>query len=238
MTTYDVRLEKREEIATGTMAFHLQKPRGFRFIAGQAATLELVEPPVGEGQSQRTFSIVSAPFEETLLFATRMRDTAFKRALKALPDGARLRLEGPYGELQLGADARPAVLIAGGIGITPFVSMLRQATHDRSARRLRLVYSNRRPEDAAFLAELQGLEGRNANFRLHATMTDMGNSTRKWDGETRLVDAAMLQRSAAGLAAPLYYVVGPPAMVEAMKQTLNGAGVAAADIRTEEFYGY
>jgi ferredoxin-NADP reductase len=238
MAAYQVRIERREEIATGTMAFHLEKPRGFSFVPGQAVTLELLEPPAGEGQGQRTFSIVSAPFEDTLLFATRMRDTPFKRALKGLPDGARVKLDGPYGELQLGDDARPAVLIAGGIGITPFISMLRQATQDRSSRRLRLVYSNRRPEDAAFLAELQGLEGRNANFRLLATMTDMRNSARNWDGETRLVDAGLLQRSAGDLAAPVYYVVGPPAMVEAMKQTLKGAGVAAADLRTEEFYGY
>jgi len=238
MTIFDTRLERREEIATGTMAFHLRKPRGLGFTAGQAVTLELVEPPAGEGQGQRTFSIVSAPFEDTLLFATRMRDTAFKRALRALPDGAPMRIDGPYGELQLGNDARPAVFIAGGIGITPFVSMLRQATRDRSARRLRLIYSNRRPEDAAFLDELQGLEGRNANFRLFATMTDMGNSSRAWDGETRLVDAGLLKQAAADVAAPVYYVVGPPAMVEAMKLTLKEAGVAAADIRTEEFFGY
>jgi ferredoxin-NADP reductase len=238
MTAYQVRLERREEIAAGTMAFHLEKPAGFRFAAGQAVSLELIEPPAGDGQGQRTLSLVSAPFESTLLLATRMRDSPFKRALKALPDGARIKLDGPFGELALDGDARPAAFIAGGIGITPFVSMLRQAARDRSPRRLRLLYSNRRPEDAAFLAELQELERRNGNFRLLATMTDMPNSARKWDGETRLVDARLLQRLAGDLAAPIYYVVGPPAMVEATKQTLKAAGVAAADVRTEEFYGY
>ena len=69
-------------------------------------------------------------------------------------------------------------------------------------------------------------------------MTDMRNSASKWDGETRLVDAGLLQRAVGDLAAPVYYVVGPPTMVEAMNVTLKGAGVAAADIRTEEFYGY
>ena len=238
MTAYETRLEGREEIAEGTMAFHFDKPAGFSFKAGQAVALELIDPPAGDGQSQRTFSLVSAPFENTLVVATRMRDSAFKRALKALPVGARMKLEGPFGDLTLGDAARPAVLIAGGIGITPFMSMLRQAGQDRSPHRLFLVYSNRRPEDSAFLAELQGLERQNNNFRLLATMTDMNKSARKWDGETGLVDAHLLQRFVGDLAAPIYYVVGPPAMVGAMQETLKQGGIAAGNIRTEEFYGY
>lgn len=238
MTTYETRLEGREDVAEGTMAFHFEKPAGFSFKAGQAVTIELIDPPAGDGQSQRTLSLVSAPFERTLVVATRMRDTAFKRALKALPHGAHMKLEGPFGDLTLGDAARPAVFIAGGIGITPFMSMLRQAAHDRSAHRLFLVYSNRRPEDSAFLAELQGLERQNNNFRLLATMTEMSKSARKWDGETSLVDADLVQRFAGDLAAPTYYVVGPPAMVGAMQETLRQAGIEEGNIRTEEFYGY
>ena len=238
MTTYDARLEGSEEIAEGTMAFHFEKPAGFSFKAGQAVALELIDPPAGDGQSQRTFSLVSAPFESTLTVATRMRDSAFKRALKALPDGTKMKLEGPFGDLTLGDAARPAVFIAGGIGITPFMSILRKAAKDRSPQRLFLVYSNRRPEDSAFLAELQGLERQNKNFRLLATMTDMSKSARKWDGETGLVDADLVKRFVGDLAAPIYYIVGPPAMVGAMQETLRRAGIAEGAIRTEEFYGY
>lgn len=238
MTTYDVRLKGRESIAEGTMAFHFEKPTGFSFKAGQAVEIALIDPPAGDGQSKRTFSLVSAPFENTLTVATRMRDTAFKRALKTLPDGASIKLEGPFGDLSLGNAARPAVFIAGGIGITPFMSMLRQAAQDPSPHPLFLVYSNRRPEDSAFLAELQGLERQNKNFHLLATMTEMSKSVRKWDGETALVDAGLVKQFIGDAAAPVYYVVGPPAMVGAMKETLGGAGVAGDNIRTEEFYGY
>ena len=238
MSAYETRLERREAIAEGTMAFHFEKPAGFSFKAGQAVALELLDPPAGDGQSQRTLSLVSAPFESTLVVATRMRDSAFKRALKALPDGAKMKLEGPFGDFTLGDPARPAVFIAGGIGITPFMSMLRQAVKDRSPQRLFLAYSNRRPEDAAFLAELQGLERHNRHFRLLATMTEMSQSARQWDGETHLIDADRVKRFAGDPAAPIYYVVGPPAMVRAMQETLTGAGIAAGDIRTETFYGY
>ncbi len=238
MSIHEVKLKGRLEVAEGTLAFRFSRPDGFAFEAGQAIRLELIEPPADAGQSGRSLSLVSAPFERELMVATRMRDSAFKRALKALPEGASMRIDGPFGDLTLDDAGRPAAFIAGGIGITPFMSMLRQAAHDRSPRRLFLAYSNRRPEDSAFLDELQELERRNERFRLMATMTDMGKSARDWSGETGLVDAELLKRLVGDLAAPIYYVVGPPAMVEAMQRTLSGAGIAEDRIRTEEFYGY
>lgn len=238
MTTYEVRLKGREEIAEGTMAFHFEKPTGFSFKAGQAVALELIDPPVGDGQSRRTFSLVSAPFESTLVVATRMRDSAFKRTLKTMPDGTSMKVEGPFGELTLGDAAQPAVFIAGGIGITPFISMSRQAAKDRLPQRLLLLYSNRRPEDAAFLAELQRLEQQNKNFRLVATMVEMSKSSRPWKGETGLINEDLVKRVVGDLSVPIYYLVGPPGMVEAMREMLNRAGINDDAIRSEEFYGY
>jgi ferredoxin-NADP reductase len=240
MTTYEARLEGREEIAEGSMAFHFEKPTGFSFKPGQAIDVVLIDPSTTDAQGARhTFSIVSAPFQGELVVATRMRDSAFKRAFKSLPIGSLAKVEGPSGSLTLHNDrARPAVFIAGGIGITPFMSILRQAAKDQLPQRLLLLYSNRRPEDAAFLAELQQLEQQNKNFRLVATMTEMSKSARKWDGETSFVNADLVKRVVGDLAAPTYYVVGPPAMVEAMQEVLSRAGVAEDNIRTEEFYGY
>src|SRR5688572_21480433 len=156
------------------MAFRFSKPAGFAFKAGQAVTLSLIDPPAEANSAQRIFSLVSAPFEDGLTVATRMREgSAYKRALEALPLGATLKLKGPRGLMTLHEDrSRAAVFIAGGIGITPFMSMLRQAAQERLAQPLFLLYSNRRPQDAPFLAELQDLARRNGSFRLLATMTD------------------------------------------------------------------
>jgi ferredoxin-NADP reductase len=240
MTTHESRLQGREEIANGTMAFHFEKPAGFSFKPGQAIDVLLLDPPSADAQSARhTFSIVSAPFENELTVATRMRDSAFKRALSSLPVGSHIAIDGPSGSLTLHKDsARPAVFIAGGIGITPFMSMLRQAAKDRLQQRLVLLYSNRRPEDAAFLAELQRLEQQNPNFQLVATMTLMSGSSQPWDGQTGLIDEPLLKSVASDLPAPIYYVAGPPSLVETMRETLNGAGIDDDDIRSEEFYGY
>jgi len=239
MTTYDVTLGALEEVAEGTMAFHLAKPPGFAFKPGQAIDLVLPGLPGHGGQNRHTFSIVTAPFERDLVVATRMRDSVFKRALRGLPMGAPVRIDGPFGSLTLHNNReRPAVFIAGGIGVTPFMSILRQAAQDPLPRSLTLLYSNRRPEDAAFLCELQQLEQRNKSFRLVATMTEIAKSALPWTGEVRVIDADLVKKVSAGLPAPIYYLAGPPAMVEGLRKTLSEAHIDDDDIRSEEFYGY
>jgi ferredoxin-NADP reductase len=240
MPTFETVFLRREELAEGTMAFYFARPAGFAFQAGQAINLGLIDPPETDQKgNRRTFSIASAPFQDEIMIATRMRDTAFKRVLKAMPAQTRVQLRGPTGKFTLDpSDARPAALIAGGIGITPFMSIVRQAAHDALRRKLCLVYSNRRPEDAAFLPELVALEGRNPNYRLVGTMTEMEKSQMPWKGERGFLDRPMLERALGELAAPTYYLAGPPAMVAAMKKHLVEAGAPQEQIRTDEFFGY
>src|SRR2546425_38719 len=80
---YQCKLLNRVEVAEGTMAFHFEKPARFDFKPGQSADLTLSSPPETDAEGNtRTFSIASPPFENHLMFTTRMRDTAFKRSLK------------------------------------------------------------------------------------------------------------------------------------------------------------
>jgi ferredoxin-NADP reductase len=96
----------------------------------------------------------------------------------------------------------------------------------------------RRPEDAAFLAELQSLEGDNPKYKLIASMTEMEKSHQLWRGETGLIDQGMLGRHLKGAASPIYYIVGPPAMVKGLHEMLRKVGMNDSDIRAEEFAGY
>jgi ferredoxin-NADP reductase len=235
-----VDLTGREEIAEGTMAFHLEKPAGFIFKAGQYVDLTVVDPPeMDSAGDTRAFSLASAPFEDQLVVATRMRDTAFKRFLKTAPLGTTMEIAGPMGSFTLHNNAaKPAVFLAGGIGITPFLSMLKQAAHDRLAHQLYLFYSNRRPEDAAFMDVLQDLRQSNPNYHFIANMAEMEKSQREWTGETGFINREMLARHLPALQGPIYYVAGPPAMVAAMRGILADASVDEDDIRTEEFAGY
>ena len=234
------KLIRREEVAEGTMAFHFEKPSGFNFRAGQFADVTLTDPPETDAEGNtRTFSIASPPFDNELVFTTRMRETAFKRSLRKLSLATEVKIGSAAGSFTLHKNpAKPAVFLAGGIGIAPFLSIVRQADRDRLPHKLYLFYSNRRPEDAAFLDTLQTLETTNPNFHLICTMTKMAKSKKEWKGETVLIDKEMLSRHLAILQGPIYYIAGPPPMVAAIRQTLVSAGVEEDDIRTEEFGGY
>jgi len=241
VATYTVRLTARDEVAEGTLAFHFEKPVGFTFKPGQA--IDLIVPKQGvasdSSQARHAFSIVTAPFEDDLIIATRMRDSAFKQALGALPVGTEVQVEGPFGTLTLHKNtARAVVFIAGGIGITPFMSILRNAVEQGGPQPLTLIYANRRPEDAAFLAQLQQWERQNPAFRLLATMTQMNHSSQAWDGHAKPVDGDFIKSAIEPLPSPVFYVSGPPAMVQAMQATLAAAGIDEDDVRSEEFYGY
>ena len=237
---YPSKLLNKLEVAEGTMAFHFEKPPGFAFRPGQASDLTLLDPPESDSEGNiRTFSIASAPFEDQLMFATRMRDTAFKRSLKRVPLGTPVRMDPATGSFTLHKNsAKPAVFLAGGIGITPFFSIVKQAVHDRLPHQLHFFYSNRRPEDAPFLDALEKLEKTSPTFRFVGTMTDMLHSKRKWDGETGLIDKPMLAKYLSDLRGPIYYIAGPPAMVTSMRKMLIASSVDEDDIRTDEFSGY
>jgi ferredoxin-NADP reductase len=234
------KLKRRQEIAEGTMAFHFEKPAGWAFKPGQYIDMTLLDPPESDSEGNiRSFSIASAPQEDTLMVATRMRDTAFKRVLKTMPLGTQVKVEGPLGSFTLHSNAsRPAVFLSGGIGITPFRSILVNAARTGLENRIVLFYSNRRPEDSAFLQELQEIGDENKDYQIIGVMTEMEKSTRPWNGEIGLIDKAMLGRFVPDIAAPIYYTAGPPAMVAAMKKTLANAGVNEDDVRSEDFAGY
>lgn len=240
MPLYKVKLKSRTEIAVETMVFRFEKPEGFTYKAGQFADYTLINPTETDAEGNtRGFSLASAPYEDDLMFATRMRDTAFKRDLKAMALGTELTLDAPYGSLALHNNASiPAVFLTGGIGITPVRSILLQAMHDNVPHQIFVFDSNRRPEDAAFLAELREPRKQNPDYTFIGTMTDMKESNQEWHGETGFITKPMLLKYIADLTLPIYYIAGPSGMVTAMRMTLSEAGVNDDNIRTEEFSGY
>ena len=239
-SAYVSTLKRRETVAEGTMAFHFARPANFQFRAGQAMDVTLLNPPETDAEGNiRTFSLASAPFDPDLMVATRMRDTAFKRVLRSVPLGAEVKIEGPSGSFTLHKNsAKPGVFLAGGIGITPFLSIIREAARENLPHQLYLFYSNRRPEDAPFLDLLQQAARENSRFHLIATMTEMSRSQASWAGETGFINKPMVAQHLPSLQGPIYYLAGPPAMVTAMREMLVDAQVDEDDIRTEEFSGY
>jgi len=235
MAEYQMTLMDRQRIARDTMAFWFDANGArYEFRAGQHADFAFGT----ESDNSHIFSLASAPLDkEPIMIAMRMRKTAFKSALKAAALGAKFIVSRPRGSFTLHRDiTRPAVFLAGGIGITPIRSILQSATQERLPHKLYLFYSNREADDAAFIEELQGMAAQNPNFTLVPTIT--GNKTLAWRYEKGHINREMLTRHLLGLDGPIYYIAGPSGMVTAMTELLKSSGVNEDDMRTEEFGDY
>ena len=228
------------EIAEGTMAFVFDTTgSGFAFKPGQHADYTLINPPeTDEKGNTRTFSFASAPGRDYIMIATRMRGSAFKNSLNAMPLGTKVKVGEPYGDMTLHKDAKkPAVFLAGGIGITPFRCMIEWAAANSLDRKIYLFYSNKTADESAFLADLVEFSKADPNFKLIATATREEDPA--WKHERGRIDEAMLKRHLGDdVQKSVYYVAGPPAMAEALTETLVKMGVDEDSIRKEEFAGY
>jgi ferredoxin-NADP reductase len=145
MASFITRIESQRPVAAGTFEVRIAKPFEFSFRAGQFAVLGVIDPPVRDwGGRFRRLSLLSAPFESDLTFGVRTSTSAFKQVLSTAATGTPIELKGPAGEFRLHDEVtRPAVFLAGGIGIAPFISILRQARHDRAPHSFYALYSNR-----------------------------------------------------------------------------------------------
>jgi ferredoxin-NADP reductase len=233
------RIKEKQEIAKGTVlaTFDLLGEE-VDFTPGQYFFVTL--PDVGHQDDKglrRHITVVTSPNEKGVLgFATRMRDSAFKKSLAELPIGAEVDVEPPKGKFTLPSDAsRPLVFVAGGIGITVFRSMLRFIREERLRYRVTLIYSNRDRESTAFLKELRELEKEIPDFRLILTMTEDPD----WQGESRKIDAQFFEDYLEGdLNRFTFLVAGPPGMVKGIQEALAEAGVKERNVAAERYSGY
>lgn len=199
----------------------------FSFLAGQYVRISapklLYADPKG---ISRVFSIASSPNDKNKIsVAFRDSGSGFKRTLMELPIGSLIDIEGPFGYFTLPKDnSRPLVFIAGGIGITPFLSMVRYATEEKPARQITLLYVNRNAESAAYLEELTTIAKQNPHFLLK--------------NQFGRIDANFIQQSVKNLVEPIWYIVGLPTMVAETRYLLSRLDVNDAKIYFEDFIGY
>ncbi len=235
---FQSKLVRKEEIAEGTIAFYFEKPEEFTYVPGQHATVQIINPSeTDEEGDSRTFSFITIPSDDQVGFATRLRDTAFKRILKNAENGLEVRLKNPRGSLVLPTETnRPIVFLIGGIGITPVISMIREASEQKSSQKMTLLYANRTIAQTAFFSDLQQLAHNNPNFTFVPVMTQEDAST--WKGETGHVNGEMLKKYVPDTSNTLFYLAGPSGMVGSMSKLLTEAGVDSLFIKSEDYGEY
>ena len=236
MPIYTLKLLSRRDVALNTILFEFEKPEGFKFKPGQYGGFTLINPPETDAQgNNRRFSLLSTPDDGVVSIVTRIQSSAFKKNLCAMPIESTLKLAGPAGNFVLHDDvSKPAVLIAGGIGISPFFSMIRHACKHQPERELILLYGNQSRHTAAFLDELTALSEQNKNFKFIPVMAEDPD----WDGEKGFITHTLIKKHAPDRLKPIYYVCGAPVMVGALQETLMEMEIPAEQILVEDFPGY
>lgn len=228
-----VRVASTRQVTPAIRQIRVPKPDGFEFKAGQFANITL---ETSEGRVTNAYSMASAPNDEELAFACQDTPSAFTDHFLDLEEGDEVGLAGPYGRFTLGADDRQRVFVAGGIGITPILAMLRaQADSDHPP--ASLVFSNRHADGIPYRQDLSRLAGQDDALDVVHTITrdpqeDLEAGMVHGHVDAPLLDDLDLLRDDA-----TYYLCGPPALVHDVYEELEDAHVPAAQIREEKFVG-
>lgn len=261
-------LEKQKFEATDVMSFRFskrQKQQGkesddncfLEYTAGQYAFFDIggvYNDPKGP---IRHFTISSSPTEDFVMITTRIRDTPYKKRLSSLEERTMVKVRGPQGKFVLHDDySKPAVFLSGGIGVTPFRSMIKYATDRQLPIRIVMFDSNRNQENTLFKKEFDEYTRINRNLKIVYTITEeekqqgagtsqdapsSSSHTRQWTGERGRIDRDMLTKHLTDdeIQNSIFYTCGPPGMIKAMQGIVeNDLKIPKNRIKVEEFTGY
>lgn len=221
-----LKLIEKEHLVDNVWAFRFKPSEPLLWTAGQYVRVELPHPHPDDEGTKRWFTDSAAPYQGILQITTRITESTFKQALSKLqPGDDRLQLiENPEGDFVWQDSDLPRVFVAGGIGVTPFYSILKQRVHDRQPLDVTLVYGSR-TADVPFKEELRQWATADQRLKLHYA-----------------VGAPLTAESLAGLVPnlndSLVYVSGPEPMVEALGNDLKAHGLSEQQLKQDFFPNY
>jgi glycine betaine catabolism B len=217
--------------------------------AGQFAFFDIGEVYNDPKGPIRHFTISSSPTEDFIMFSTRIRDSPYKKRLSTLEEGAKVKVRGPEGQFVLHQDySKPAVFLSGGIGVTPFRSMIKYATDKPLPTRIIMFDSNRNRSNILFKKEFDDWADINKNLKIIYTISEDEqheqslSNTNDWKGEYGRINKAMILKylDTTVLNNSIFYICGPPSMLKAMQALLqeDDLNIPKERIKVEEFTGY
>lgn len=223
-----LKLASKKTESSGVESFIFQPEKPLVWKAGQFLHYVLNHAPTDDRGSDRWFTIASAPFEKNVMLTTRFdskRSSTFKNALKALKVGDNIEMSDLDGDFIADDPNKEYIFIAGGIGITPFRAILKQAEHDGKIPRVTLLYANRETV-AAYKDEFDAMARQNSNLKIQYLFSP------------QRIDAETIKKFAPDFQTSLFYVSGPEPMVESVGKMLQEIGVAKERIKQDWFPGY
>ena len=238
--SYLVPFIKKVEVAKDTYSFYFKRPAEFNFIAGQYNRWTLPMTATDGRGSSRFFTISSPPTDKDfLVITTKIIHSDYKKELLKLHENQEIKIFGPMGQFFMD-EKNPAenVFIAGGIGITPFHSILMNAAETNSSKKLTLFASFSTTEEMIFFNELTEITKTHPNINVIYTYTKPEESQIPWNGEKGRISEKLIKKYVKDISSSIFYLVGPPPMVENTQKLLEEMKIESDHIRTEQFTGY
>ncbi len=234
-----IRLRERRSETADVMTFIFDLGgQPFEYQPGQFVFYELdsLEFPDERG-NRRHFTISSSPTEKGIvMFTTRMRGSGFKETLRNAPIGYELSIGTPAGHFVVPEEeTRHHAFIAGGIGVTPYRSILRHAVDTKTPMNALMLYFNHSSADVVFRQEFEEIARQMTTFSLVHVLSEAESG---WAGERGKLNEALLRKWLPNMNQRLFWISGPPSMVMAYKNLIKKTGVSDEAIRTDNFTGY
>lgn len=208
----------------------------FSFQPGQFVRIDFAGATEELQKMPHYFSIASSPNNKNFFsIATFLRSTPFKQMIKKLPIGAEMEVGQPAGNFLLPKFFnQPLVFIAGGIGITPFISMLKLIKEEKLPFKITVVYSVKTLERAAYLNKLEEYEKDATNFMKTVVTTGDENHV----GSKTRINTDLIKTKVPDLDQSLFYLAGSVGFVNSMIEILLSLEVLRSQIKTDSFSGY
>lgn len=214
-------------------SFRFLRPAKLDYKPGQFFFITLKQ---GDKELSKHFSFSSSPTEKDHIeFTKKFTDHEYSLALKAAKVGDWARIDAPYGQFTFEGEYPKIALLGGGIGITPFMSICKNATDKGLSSKITLCYGCRTENDIAFKEELEKLAQINKNLKLVFIVTE---PTAQWKGATGIINAEMIKQQLPDYKENMFYTCGPPPMVEAMEKLVEILGLPKEKLKREYFSGY
>jgi len=216
-----------------TLTLEPHGDRAFRFAPGQFQFLRLHGAAVPS--EEHPFTIASSPARSGRISLTIKECGDYTAAIGSVRPGDRATVHGPFGRFShtLHPEERDLVFVAGGVGITPLMSMLRFMHARRESHRVLLVYASRSAPDMLFSKELEAMQA--GEYPVLKVGHVLANALPSWAGETGRLDADRLVGLCGGTEGKAFYLCCPPPMTASLIRGLQGKGVSARRIHTDYF---
>lgn len=227
---------KKEQLNNKTFTFYFSRPKDFQFNPGQYIKIFLDIPDSDSRGTTRYFTVSSSPLEkEFIAITTRIIKSSFKLKLSSLNPGERINVFGPLGYFDFNIkDKNQHVFLAGGIGITPFHSVLKYINSKKINSKITLIVSFSSEEEIIFYDELKKIEFNNSNVKIIYTLT---SGVKKMFQKGR-IDEDKIMKYVSGFKNAKYFVVGSEAFEFSVYKMLINIGVKEEKIFKENFPGY